>query len=246
MSTNKPSVQKVVREVKQSLRGMKNPQRAKDYQRYFKEPVIMLGIESKALKAYLKDHVGHLVKVWSLDDAVACCDALLREPEMEIRGTGHSILGAFKKRFTPNVAVHARTWLEYCLDNWALVDGFCMNVTSPLLAKYPETEAMLCQWSEAKTLWVRRAALVTLIPFARKGEYLERAYSLTQAHFSDPEDLMHKAMGWLLREAGKTDMNQLKEFLLDNGPNIPRTTVRYAIERYSVSERKKLLSQTRA
>jgi 3-methyladenine DNA glycosylase AlkD len=56
---------------------------------------------------------------------------------------------------------------------------------------------------------------------------------------------MHKAVGWLLREAGKADMKRLERFLLDNGPKIPRTSVRYAIERFSKADRKRLLEATR-
>ncbi len=57
---------------------------------------------------------------------------------------------------------------------------------------------------------------------------------------------MHKAVGWLLREAGKTDMARLEKYLLSKGPKIPRTTVRYAIERFPKEERKRLLNATRA
>lgn len=56
---------------------------------------------------------------------------------------------------------------------------------------------------------------------------------------------MHKAVGWLLREAGKADRKRLERFLLDNGPDIPRTTVRYAIERFGKADRKRLLEATR-
>jgi 3-methyladenine DNA glycosylase AlkD len=61
----------------------------------------------------------------------------------------------------------------------------------------------------------------------------------------DPEDLMHKASGWLLREAGKTDAERLEKFLLTHGPAIPRTTVRYSIERFPEGKRKELLVATR-
>ena len=56
---------------------------------------------------------------------------------------------------------------------------------------------------------------------------------------------MHKALGWLLREAGKTDMKRLRQFLLKHGPTIPRTTLRYAIERFPTKDRAKLLQKTR-
>jgi 3-methyladenine DNA glycosylase AlkD len=59
------------------------------------------------------------------------------------------------------------------------------------------------------------------------------------------DDLIHKATGWLLREAGKTDMPRLEKFLLENGVAIPRTTLRYAIERFPEDKRKRLLTKTK-
>jgi 3-methyladenine DNA glycosylase AlkD len=61
-----------------------------------------------------------------------------------------------------------------------------------------------------------------------------------------PEDLIHKANGWLLREAGKADPRRLEAFLLEHGSRIPRTTLRYAIERFSPAKRKSLLAKTKA
>ena len=95
-------------------------------------------------------------------------------------------------------------------------------------------------------MWLRRAALVTLVPFARRGRRLVTAYRLAREHFADPEDLLHKAIGWLLRETGKTDGPRLKRFLLRHGPVIPRTALRYAIERFPATERAELLQATRS
>jgi len=164
---------------------------------------------------------------------------------MELRGAGLLILGAFKKEFKPALLAWAKRWLDTRLDNWALVDGFCGTVLSPLLEAHPSVEATLRAWSRARLLWIRRAALVTLVPFARRGKLLDLSYGLASEHFGDPEDLMHKATGWLLREAGKTDMPRLRAFLLEHGPAIPRTALRYAIERFPASERGRLLKLTR-
>jgi hypothetical protein len=84
-----------------------------------------------------------------------------------------------------------------------------------------------------------------LVPFARRGQSLDLAYELAGDCFSDREDLMHKATGWLLREAGKTDMRRLRGFLLEHGPRVPRTALRYAIERFPENERAHLLAATR-
>jgi 3-methyladenine DNA glycosylase AlkD len=227
------------------LRGHGDPQRARGVQQYFKNAIVALGIDTPTLRSYAAGVAQPLAASWALDDALELCDRLLQEPELEIRGVGILILGAFQREFRPGLTKVARRWLETRLDNWALVDSFCGTVLSPLLERHPTVERTLCQWSHAASLWVRRAAMVTLVPFARRGRQLELAYGLAQEHFGDPEDLMHKAVGWLLREAGKTDMARLRRYLEEHGPTIPRTTLRYAIERFPLAERRALLAATR-
>jgi 3-methyladenine DNA glycosylase AlkD len=155
------------------------------------------------------------------------------------------VLSAFRREFTPCLAVPAKRWLKTRLDNWALVDSFCSAVLSRWLEQHPPVERTLRQWAADPCLWLRRAALVALVPFARRGLRLNTAYELAQSRLADPEDLMHKAIGWLLREAGKTDSRRLREFLLHHGPALPRTTLRYAIERFPAAERSRLLQATR-
>lgn len=94
-------------------------------------------------------------------------------------------------------------------------------------------------------MWVRRGSAVAFVPHARKGRLLDGAYAVAELLLGDDEDLIHKAVGWLLREAGKTDAGRLTRFLLEHGPSIPRTAVRYAIERFPEKERKRLLAATR-
>jgi 3-methyladenine DNA glycosylase AlkD len=86
---------------------------------------------------------------------------------------------------------------------------------------------------------------VSLVPLVRHGIALETAYSLVASRRRDQEDLMHKAMGWLLREAGKVDAERLARFLEREGAALPRTTVRYAIERFPPARRARLLATTR-
>ncbi len=234
----------MARTIIRELRAMRNPERAKGVQQYFKHAIVALGIDTPTARTYCREQVKRLKPVWTVREAVTLCDRLLQEREMEIRGTGFLILGAFKKEFTPELLPWAKRWLNARLDNWALVDGFCGEVLSPLLEQHPAVEATLRQWSGERLLWVRRAALVTLVPFARRGRHLDLAYALARDHFDDLEDLMHKATGWLLREAGKTDMPRLRAFLLEHGPAIPRTALRYAIERFPAAERARLLKLT--
>ena len=83
------------------------------------------------------------------------------------------------------------------------------------------------------------------VPLARHGKFLDAAYDIAGRTFPIRDDLLEKANGWMLREAGKKDPARLEAFLLRHGPAIPRTTLRYAIERFSEAKRKTLLKKTK-
>jgi 3-methyladenine DNA glycosylase AlkD len=99
-------------------------------------------------------------------------------------------------------------------------------------------------WSRDRNMWVRRASAVSLIPSLRRGAALDAGYAIAARLHPDREDLIQKAVGWMLREAGKTDMPRLERYLVANGAHIPRTTLRYAIERFAEAKRREILVVT--
>jgi 3-methyladenine DNA glycosylase AlkD len=113
------------------------------------------------------------------------------------------------------------------------------------LDRFPDLFSTMVEWTKSPHVWVRRAAAVSLVKFARRGKHLDIAYRIARRLLADKEDLIHKAVGWLLREAGRTDSDRLVGFLCQHGPKIPRTTLRYAIERFPNQQRKRLLVITK-
>ena len=92
-------------------------------------------------------------------------------------------------------------------------------------------------------LWERRIAIVSTFAFLARGETGD-TFRISRKLLNDKEPLIHKAVGWLLREAGKISRPELETFLKKNYANLPRTTLRYAIERFSPEERKLWLDQS--
>lgn len=220
--------------------------RAASYQRYFKEPVDYLGLDSKTVKKIKEDLRTAVEVTWNADDAVRFCDAMIEDPHMEARGIGYQIVAAFASSFRPELLAKVRHWLETACGNWGLVDNLAPSILAPLIEQHPELVANVVSWTSSENLWLRRGAVVAFVPLVRKNEkHRNTAYRIASLLADDKEDLIHKAVGWLLREAGKADVDQLRTYLLDNGPKIPRTTVRYAIERFPKEERKRLLVETR-
>ena len=129
--------------------------------------------------------------------------------------------------------------------NWATTDAICGLLIGPLLVNYPRLVPAMATWSRHRNLWVRRASIVSLIPSIRQGGALDLAYDIARRLHGDGEDLIQKAVGWTLREAGQIDPDRLERYLRTEGPRIPRTTVRYAIERFPPAKREALLKATR-
>jgi 3-methyladenine DNA glycosylase AlkD len=183
---------------------------------------------------------------WALAEACAFGDLLLHDQRQEAKTIGILLLARYHKSFVPELFAQFETWLAQNLcANWALTDALGTFAIALLLRRYPDLPPRLTNWTQADNLWVRRAAAVSLVPLARKGEHLDTSYAIAECLFSYPEDLIHKAVGWLLREAGKPDPARLHTFLLQHGRRMPRTAVRYALERFPATERQRLLELTR-
>jgi 3-methyladenine DNA glycosylase AlkD len=236
----------VAREVRRALAAKADPLRARGAERYFKGTVKCYGVAAPEIRALASELYARIRGDWTVDEAIGFCDILFADPELEAKAVGSLVLGRFKTSFPPRLFSKAKAWLAAdLLDNWASVDGFCTDAMSAFLERYPAYVEKIKAWAHHPNRWVKRAALVSFIKLARKGEFFPAVYAVSESVLDVEDDLIHKANGWLLREAGKTDPARLERFLLARGPAIPRTTLRYAIERFPEAKRKALLLETK-
>ena len=127
------------------------------------------------------------------------------------------------------------------INNWDLVDLSCY----PLLGVWllDKDRSLLYDLARnGKTLWEQRIGMVSTMTFIRKGQ-LDDTFAIADILLHHPHDLIHKAVGWLLREAGKRDKEALKNYLEPRYKKMPRTMLRYAIEKFPEAERKKYLQR---
>ncbi len=236
----------LARETVKRLRAMADPVKAEGVQRYFKHTVRAFGVAAPEVRALASDLFGSVRGSWGVGEAVALCDILFAEAELESKAVGALILARHKKDFPPSLFGKVKGWLAADrLNNWASVDVFCTDAMGAFLEKYPASVDRIKGWAFHPNRWVKRASAVSFIKLARKKEYLDAIYEISTSLFPVGDDLVQKANGWLLREAGKSDPGRLESFLLRHGPAIPRTTLRYAIERFPAATRKRLLAATR-
>jgi 3-methyladenine DNA glycosylase AlkD len=129
------------------------------------------------------------------------------------------------------------------VNNWDLVD-----VSAPTFGQYlvesKSAMPVLRKLSKSKDLWERRIGMIFTFAFLRAGE-LEPTYEIAERLLKDDQDLIHKAVGWMLREMGKRDLSLLRSFLNEHSKVMPRTMLRYSIEKLPERERKMWLVQSK-
>jgi 3-methyladenine DNA glycosylase AlkD len=129
------------------------------------------------------------------------------------------------------------------INNWDLVDCSAPQVVGGFLTTGPREP--LFTLAKSKSLWERRIAIVSTQHFIRHGEF-DETLAITRLLLEDKEDLIHKAAGWMLREVGKKDQSVLEGFLDRHGSVMPRTMLRYAIEKFTPDRRRAYLERKKS
>ena len=175
-------------------------------------------------------------------------EKLLYNEWHEVRLAGFLLLveemrAALPRRNTDTGAERRRMIVDFYLrhtrqaNNWDLVDLSCPKIVGLYLLHAPMgAHKLLERLAQSDNLWEQRIAIVSTMPLIKAGDFTD-ILPLVNALSSHSHDLMHKAMGWMLREVGKKDRDVLEDFLEKHWHQLPRTTRRYAIERFPEPDR---------
>lgn len=122
------------------------------------------------------------------------------------------------------------------VNSWDLVDSSAPQIVGDYLFNHQDKLSLLEDWAQSDDLWERRIAIVATWTFIKQGEFAP-TLKIGKLLLNDKHDLIHKAVGWMLREIYKKEADICKIFLRKNYAQLPRTTLRYAIERMQKIER---------
>jgi 3-methyladenine DNA glycosylase AlkD len=223
------------RDVEAALKRTGSPERAQAVARFFKtgpgeygEGDRFLGVTVPQVRAIVRAFLP-----MSEDDTVV----LLQSPFHECRLAALIALTRAYQSAPPDQKRHiARTYLSHkkWINNWDLVDASAYHIYGAELVR--TRSRVPDSLMKSTSVWDRRIAMVSTYAFIKSGDPSE-AFRAAHALMTDEHDLIHKASGWMLREAGKQDMAGLRKFLDAHAHRMPRTMLRYAIERMGAAER---------
>lgn len=228
--------------LKRRLRELADPEFRESQQRFSKEPLRTLGVRTPELrKLAMAAAKEYRRSGLSFDDILEIAERIWRRGALEERGLAIDILSRFQRHLEPRHWGHFDKWVD-SLSNWAETDGLCLGLLAPLLKQRPALVKRLRAWTRSPHRWRRRAAAAALVPLARHGEQHEAAFDICDRLAEDRDDMVEKAIGWLLKEVSRTQPQAVADYLLDNIERLSRTTVRYACEKLPARLRKRVMS----
>ena len=233
--------------LKKSLKQAGNPKKAAILRRFFKTGPGEYGAGDVFLGIQVPEQ-RRIARLYS-DLSPKDLSALLASPIHEFRLVALFILISQYEK-APSLREKKKLFDFYranlaAVNNWDLVDLSAPKIMGDYLLKSGQGEVPLLKMAASSNLWERRIAMVSTFAFIRAGREKE-AFKVAQKLIQDDEDLIHKALGWMLREVGKqVGEDKLISFLDRQAGRLPRTALRYSLERLSPAQRRYYLGLKR-
>jgi len=212
----------------EAVKQRDDPRQRQNLIRYFREPIETYGTSSSDHKE-IADTFYPEVK-GDLPLALELTEQLLRHRNLSVSSVALRILDRFKRKITGEHFPLLDGWIEY-LDNWAMIDLFTTHIVAESVRKKPENAGHLVEWAGSENRWRRRASAVTLVPIARKGQMMDTVFRVADRLMTDPDDMVQKGVGWMLKEASKPYPSEIHEYLVKWKPRTSSLVLRYASEK---------------
>jgi 3-methyladenine DNA glycosylase AlkD len=220
----------VIAEIRKELQNKASEKTRHSGKRFFKEEIKSYGVKNPAVhklarESYKKIEPLHKPNVFE------GCELLWQSGYLEEAIIACDWSYYIKKQFEPGDFKAFENWVDSYVTNWATCDTFCNHTVGAFIEKYPEYLGRLKKWTASDNRWMRRAAAASLIVPARKGKFLEDILEIATLLLTDTDDMVQKGYGWMLKEATRQHQQEVFDFVVANKAVMPRTALRYAIEK---------------
>jgi len=212
-------------------------------QNFFKEKVEVYGVKvalvTKIAKAYDKEVLAKDKK-----ETFALCEELWQSNYMEESFIACHFSHLIYKSYKTEDFMVFEKWVNLYVSNWASCDTLCNHAVGTFVEMFPEYLVNLKKWAKSKNRWMRRASAVSLIIPARHGKFLPTIFEIADILLMDNDDLVQKGYGWMLKSSSQSHQEEVFDYVMKYKDKMPRTALRYAIEKMPIELRVKAMEKT--
>lgn len=232
----------IVITLRRELKQNADSKTEQSFQRFFKERVKHYGVKSATVGKIAANYFKK-IKNLSKREIFTICEELFKSGYNEEAFIAANWTNRLNKQFTPSDYKIFKQWIETYIDNWAKCDTFCNHTMGAFIEMYPAYIPKITSWTKSKNRWVKRAAAVSFIIPARKGLFFTDILEISDNLLHDTDDIVQKGYGWMLKVASQVYPQKVFEYVTKHKQTMPRTALRYAIEKMPASLRKQALSK---
>lgn len=232
----------IIQQVRQTLHDCIDPKTLQSSGRSFKQGEqakvygVRMGETGRIAKEFYKT-----VSRQSKAEILALCEELWQSGYFEEAVVACECAYSLRKQYEPGDFEVFERWLSVYVDNWASCDTLCNHTIGAFVEQYPQYLSRLKAWTTSENRWVRRGAAVTLIIPARKGLFFEDIIQIATTLLHDRDDLVQKGYGWMLKACSEAYQEKVFDFVIRHKETMPRTALRYAIEKMPADLRGKAM-----
>jgi len=221
---------KLLAEVIKDLKAAAEPEYKKGAERYFKESISIYGVRLAKVRKFSRKHFPK-VKSLPLPDIFDVCEKFLDNGRSETTFVAFQWAYNRRKDWTVKDFARIERWLKKYVSNWASCDHLSTHIFGHFITTFPKTIPQIKSWSSSRNRWLRRASAVSFVIPARKGRNHKDVFEVAKKLLLDKDDLVQKGYGWMLKEASNADQKAVFDFVMKHKSKMPRTALRYAIEK---------------
>ena len=209
--------------------------------RFFKDGAegYSYGLPAATLREFARQQFAR--RPLSQADALAAAEELLKSGINDEAVVAVAWVTRHRKTLSPSDLEVFEKWLERFVLNWGTCDDLAINILGELFSRHPRLLPRLKKWAKSERLWTRRASATSLIYSLRRGQNAAPCFAIASILMNDPEDLVQKGYGWMLKEATKRFPTEVRDYILANRRRMPRTALRYAVEKFPQTLRARLM-----
>lgn len=226
--------------IQQFLAGHADPRFADGQRRFFRQEVKTCGVRGDAVQEIARQVYAE-VKRWPATRREELMERLWKRGWLEGGAVVCHVMRRFARTFGEREFLLFEDWLDRHVRNWAHTDGVASWLVAGCLANDPSLLERIWQWTDSPNRWKRRAAAVSLLQEAKRGRHTEFVLRVARKLLPERDDMVEKGVGWLLKEAYPPRPAEVTAFLLRERNAASRLTLRYAAEKMTAADRRKVL-----
>lgn len=230
----------IAKQIRRALKNGGSAEHATGVQRFFKDEIRSHGWYTADLRRAVRSARKEILSQYDLNFLIQVADGLFSGSVLEEKVAAVFLLENLDAQFGDREFRMFESWLDR-VSSWADHDALVHDVIAPMVTAKPARVRFVLRWAKSSNRWRRRAACVALIRGARKKMFFPEIVKLSDSLLNDPDDMVQKGLGWLLRETAKYDARKTVPYLMKIRKRAPRLVLRTACETLPSNLRKRIL-----